>query len=244
MTNQLESNIMIDKTMVDQLKGNTQDSLTCEAKFHRLAEIDHLVDTYRVSPMVTAASEPQDCTKSGEGINTSKDFLIAAVVSEPQDSAKSGEGIKDRQREDAEIKMIIDFQENNILPDDDRKARELLLNRMQYQLMDGILYYVANDKTLRLIPPTIDRKQLFEEVHCGPFGAHLREAKVHGELYKHYWWPKMRSDIRNWCNGCLVCATRQPSRAVHAPLNSIPVGGLFHRVGVDVRNPVSKVTVW
>ena len=234
MTNQLESNIMIDKTMVDQLKGNTQDSLTCEAEFHRLAEIDHLVDTYRVSPVVTAASEPQDCTKSGEGINTSKDFLIAAVVSEPQDGAKSGEGIKDRQREDAEIKMIIDFQENNILPDDDRKARELLLSRMQYQLMDGILYYVANDKTLWLIPPTADRKQLFEEVHCGPFGAHLREAKVHGELYKHYWWPKMRSDIRNWCNGCLVCATRQPSRAVHAPLNSIPVEGPFHRVGVDV----------
>ena len=113
-------------------------------------------------------------------------------------------------------------------------ARELLLSRMQYQLMDGILYYVANDKTLRLMPPTIDRRQLFEEVHCGPFGAHLREAKVHGELYKHYWWPKMRSDIRNWCNGCLVCATRQPSRAVHAPLNSIPVEGPFHRVGVDV----------
>ena len=225
---------MIDKTMVDQLKGNTQDSSTCEAEFHHLAKIDHLVDTYRVSPMVTAASEPQDCTKSGEGINTSKDFLIAAVVSEPQDSAKSREGVKDRQRKDAEIKMIIDFQENNILPDDDRKARELLLSRMQYQLMDGILYYVANDKTLQLIPPTTDRKQLFEEVHCGPFGAHLRETKVHGELYKHYWWPKMRSDIRNWCNGCLVCATHQPSRAVHAPLNSIPVEGLFHRVGVDV----------
>ena len=93
MTNQLESNIMIDKTMVDQLKGNTQDCLTCEAEFHHLAKIDHLVDTYRVSPMVTAASELQDCTKSGEGINTSKDFLIAAVVSEPQDSAKSREGI-------------------------------------------------------------------------------------------------------------------------------------------------------
>ena len=66
MTNQLKSNIMIDKTidktMMDQLKGNTQDFLTCEAEFHHLAKIDHLVDTYRVSPMVTAASEPQDCT--------------------------------------------------------------------------------------------------------------------------------------------------------------------------------------
>ena len=165
--------------------------------------------------MITATLELLDSAKSGEDINISEDFLMAAVVSEPQDGAKSGEGIKDRQREDAEIKLIIDFQENNFLPDDDKKARELLLSRMQYQLMDGILYYVANDKTLWLIPPIIDRKQLFEEAHCGPYGAHLREAKVHGELYKHYWWPKMRSDIRKWCNGCLVCATRQPCRAVH-----------------------------
>ena len=44
----------------------------------------------------------------------------------------------------------------------------------------------------------------------------------------------MRSDIQNWCNGCLVCATRQPSRAFRALLNSIPVEDPFHRVGVDV----------
>ena len=46
MKNQLESSIMIDKTMVDQLKGNTQDYLTCEAEFHCLAKIDHLACRY------------------------------------------------------------------------------------------------------------------------------------------------------------------------------------------------------
>ena len=62
----------------------------------------------------------------------------------------------------------------------------------------------------------------------------MREAKVHGELSKHYWWKTMRTDIRKWCNGCLVCATRRPSRAIHSPLNPIPVEGPFHRMGVDV----------
>lgn len=100
--------------------------------------------------------------------------------------------------------------------------------------MTFCISYVANDKTLQLIPPTIYHEQLFKEAHCGPFGAHLREAKMHGELSKHYWWPKMRTDICKWCNGCLVCATRQPSRATHPPLNPIPVEGPFHRVGVDV----------
>ena len=104
---QSESNIVIDKTMVD---GNSEDCSTCKAEFHRLAKIDHFVDTYRVPHVITATSELLDSAKSGEDINTSKDFLMAAVVSEPQDGAKSGEGIKDRQREDAEIKMIIDFK--------------------------------------------------------------------------------------------------------------------------------------
>ena len=89
------------------------------------------------------------------------------------------------------FKVIVDFLENCVLPDDDNKARELLLSRSQYCLMDGVLYYVVADKTLRLVPPISDREQLFEEAHSGPFGAHLRETKVHGQLSKHYWWPKM-----------------------------------------------------
>ena len=88
------------------------------------------------------------------------------------------------------MRRIIDFQENGILPNDDKKARELLLSRTQYHLVNGILYYVMTDKTLCLMPPTCDHEQLFKKAHSGPFGAHLREAKVHGELSKHYWWPK------------------------------------------------------
>ena len=168
-------------------------------------------------------------------IETSGGSLVAAAVPQLQDDTESGEdNIKYRQRKDEEIKVIVDFLENCVLPDDDKKARELLLSRSQYCLMDGVLYYVVADKTLRLVPPISNREQLFEEAHSGPFGAHLREAKVHGQLSKHYWWPKMRSDIHKWCNRCLVCATRRPGKAVHPPLNPIPVEGPFHRVGVDV----------
>ena len=60
---------------------------------------------------------------------------------------------------------------------------------------EGVLYYVEADKTLCLIPPTGDCKHVFEEAYCGKFGAHLRDAKVHGQLSKHYWWPRMRADI-------------------------------------------------
>ena len=125
--------------------------------------------------------------ETGHCIEMSGGSLVAAAVSRLQDDTESGkDNIKHRQRKDEEIKMIVDFLENCVLPDDDKKARELLLSRSQYCLMDDVLYYVVADKTLRLVPPISDCEQLFEEAHSGPFGAHLREAKVHGQLSKYY----------------------------------------------------------
>ena len=72
------------------------------------------------------------------------------------------------------------------------------------------------------------------EVHDGVFGAHLKDRKIHGELAKHYWWPRMRSDIVKWCRGCLVCASRRVGHSVRPPLTPIPVAGPFDRVGIDV----------
>jgi len=119
--------------------------------------------------------------------------------------------------------MITDFHENDILTDDDKKDRELPISREQYLMI--FLYYMAADKTLQLVPPTSDHEQLFREVHNGPFGAHLRETKVHGLLCKYYWWKTIRTDIRKRCSGCLVCATRRPSRATDTSEESIPSDG-------------------
>ena len=42
-------------------------------------------------------------------------------------------------------------------------------------------------------------------------------------------------DVRRHCRGCLVCATRKgPSRRAQPPFQPLPIGGPFHRVGVDV----------
>ena len=129
---------------------------------------------------------------------------------------------------------MITYLETGALPEDSKRARELALTRSQYTLVDGILYRVDSNKTLRIIPPTSDRKRIFEEAHSGTFGGHLREVKVHGQLAKHYWWPRMRSDVTTWCRACLTCASRHVGRAVKPLLTPIPVSGPFDRVGVDI----------
>ena len=45
----------------------------------------------------------------------------------------------------------------------------------------------------------------------------------------------MRADVSKYCRSCLVCASRKGSGHTNRPeLQPIPVGGPFHRVGVDV----------
>lgn len=45
----------------------------------------------------------------------------------------------------------------------------------------------------------------------------------------------MRADIRRYCCVCLVCASKKGTGHPLKPmLRSIPVGGPFHRVGVDI----------
>ena len=70
------------------------------------------------------------------------------MASELQEETQSGGwSIEDRQGEDPELKLNIDFQEEGALPNDDKNTRELLLSRAQYHMEEGVLYHVESDKT-------------------------------------------------------------------------------------------------
>ena len=129
---------------------------------------------------ILAAVRPE---RSSEG-----EAQKGAETDPDQDSASA-------QCSDVELKEILDYLEEGLLPEDDKQARALTLSKSEYTCIDGILYHVERDKSLRLIPPSNARKKLFDEVHSGAYGAHLKDAKIHGELSKHYWWPRMRADI-------------------------------------------------
>ena len=161
--------------------------------------------------------------------------VVLAAVWVGEKPAKDGDDcLEKRQRRDPNLALVIDYLESGTLPEETKKACELVLTQSQYEIVDGVLYHVEPDKTLRMIPPTSDRKQIFEEAHSGAFGGHLWETKVHGQLSRHYWWPRMRADITHWCWACLTCISRHVGQAVKPPLTPIPVAGPFDRLGVDV----------
>lgn len=99
--------------------------------------------------------------------------------------------LSSRKEHDVDLKVIRDYLLNNELPLDDKKAQEIVLQKSEFEMADGVLYHVEKDKTLRIVPPSQGRREHFESAHAGVFGGHLRSAKLHGQLAKHYWWPGM-----------------------------------------------------
>ena len=161
--------------------------------------------------------------------------VVAALDSSREVESKDGEStLHDRQLADGWLKIIIDYISDGVLPENDKEPRQLILSSSKFTILDNILYHIESDKTLRVVVPETERKVLFDEAHAGMFGRHLRGAKIHSQLSRHYWWPKMRVDIEKWCRSCLVCATRHVGHRVVPPLTPIPVGGPFDRMGVDV----------
>ena len=87
---------------------------------------------------------------------------MVAAIGTSQSPAKDGD-LAERQGIDPKLCSIIQYLKDGILP----QAEKDLLNKGQYVLVDNVLYHVAIDGTLRIVPPSKDRERLLQEAHGG-----------------------------------------------------------------------------
>ena len=116
-------------------------------------------------------------------------------------------------------------------------AKRLALDVSSFEVIDRILYHENRSVpgVWQIVVPKALRETLLKESHSGKFAGHFSERKLYMTLRTKYWWDKIRSDVCKHCRSCLTCASRKgPGRAPCPRLQLIPVGGPFHRVGVDI----------
>ena len=147
------------------------------------------------------------------------------------------QGLAEAQERDPQLKHIQDYLMNDILPVEPDLARQVLAEQEQFMVKDNILYYVdpGPQRKLRIAVPQGMKEPLLTEIHSGPFGGHFAARGLYNTLCQHYWWRNMYRDALHHYRSCLTCAAYQGTGCrVKSPLQPIPVGSPFEKIGVDI----------
>ena len=163
-----------------------------------------------------------------------KEGSSVAVV---QLSGLSAEEILNNQREDQDLKTIIEAKMTQTRPPNPKpKTGQCLEQRRLLQLWDhlllrnGLLYRKCIDRKhpsrvqYQLVVPPKLRSQVLKEIHEGAMGGHLGEEKTLQKLKDRFYWPGHWKSVQEWCHTCPACSQRKtPTPKNLAPLQSVAV---------------------
>ena len=89
--------------------------------------------------------------------------------------------------------------------------------------------YIPKDEELRW-----DIAKMF---HDHPTAGHPRELETYNSIWQHYWWPGLRTYVKNYVQGCGTCQQfkidRQPTKPSFLPTEGAPTTRPFANCSMD-----------
>lgn len=153
--------------------------------------------------------------------------------------------VREQQLHDDKIGDIIAFIEHGKLPEDDVRARRILLSADMFHLSAGVLYKVntkphtrvrqIDDMRVCLVVPKALRHDILASHHGDDCAGHYGYRRTYETLQLKYYWEGMLVDTKNWVFSCKKCNTKKsPVRPVRAPLNPLPPTYIGERWAMDL----------
>ena len=174
----------------------------------------------------------------------------AAGLSEGEVRAWSQEELRAAQREDPDLKPLLQWKEaGEDKPPWQTAAPYSEMTKaywMQWEsleLMDGVLYRLwetpAGDKVVKqLILPKKLRPGVLQQLHCSPTAGHLGVYKTLGRIRERFYWVPCSKDVKAFCKACDLCASRRgPAKKITTPLSQYN-GAPMERLAIDVLGPL------
>ncbi|XP_071850601.1 uncharacterized protein [Apostichopus japonicus] len=93
------------------------------------------------------------------------------------------------------------------------------------------------------VVPKVYHSDIMSMAHDSPMAGHLGVRKTCDRILKHFWWPKIRSDVADYCRSCHTCqVVGKPNQKIPpAPLKPIPAfDEPFRRVIIDCFDSLPK----
>lgn len=212
-------------------------------------------DEHGPSTAVTATATGAAVSKKGGDnvnvIDTETIVIDNDIRFSDQPTPPTLQQLSDKQRQDYELKPIIDYLTAGVLPSDDRVLMRLLFHaHKDYAIVNGVLYYYSyprsgkdtkNWSKLIVIPESM-KANILTEFHDAM--GHLGIRKTFDRMASRVWWKTMRSDVERWIKSCVKCnGKKDPKTGNQFPIGTIiPSGEACSEWVVDVLGPLKPTT--
>lgn len=88
-----------------------------------------------------------------------------------------------------------------------------------FRLKDDLLYYISDHRELLYIPDNDTIKRiLFRECHDSVLSGHFGFEKTLDLIQRSFFWPKMRQEVQEYTQSCLLCQKNKSSNQAPAGL--------------------------
>ena len=117
-------------------------------------------------------------------------------------------------------------------------------NVAPYSLIQGILFKMGTDDTLRRCLEQRDQKRVMIALHTESSGGHFAAIITVNRIRSAgYWWPHLIRDVRMHVGSCDQCQrTGAPSFRNHWPLTPIIPLAPFEKWGIDFVDPFNPAS--
>ncbi len=146
-----------------------------------------------------------------------------------------------------------EYSDTSLLFQNAVTAEEAKLEPMCFYMKNGVLMRKWRPPSVdadedwatqhQIVVPKSYRPEILSIAHETPLSGHLGVNKTYTKILKHFYWPKMKSDVAQFCRSCHTCQmVGKPNQTIpKARLQPIPAfEEPFSRVLVDCVGPLPK----
>ncbi|CAF4511126.1 unnamed protein product, partial [Didymodactylos carnosus] len=182
---------------------------------HRSGAANQNVDTlsrYPVQTEVVASLQTKNRNASPGLINTADEQVAGINI---WDSCNVLDEIKGAQRNDKDLRLLIDYLHDEILPSNENISKKLRGIAKYYKVIDGRLYRLRrfdeehsnrfNYNQNLLVIPKSKILDLLHFAHDHAVSGHFGRRKTLHRLTSRVYWQGMRKDVGNYIHACDAC---------------------------------------
>ena len=161
------------------------------------------------------------------------------------DSGYADGELRTEQYNDPGLKEILNYLERQLLPDDDQRARKVILTALDYYTDEHkVLHHrgmsnsgkqASQRRYEQLVVPKSMRGRILKEYHDGIQGGHFGIDKTLSSILTKYYWETVNRDVSEYVQTCQGCQSHKRDTNLRRPtLGTTPEPEVLELITLDI----------